>query len=313
MKKFSRNKSTRLSVSKNWPVIKKKYINKNIYSMEDQLLVRIWDSFLFKLNLTNDQIIIKEYPSKLLLIVPTMPLKNLDAYSNYLRKLKWMVYSVSTVNKFPFLVHQKFINSPFLGAKLLNKFFNRQIKISTIKESIRRLKKDFINPSLSTSNWSLRYIFLIYNVVLNTINLSKFPQFLYKKQHNRSKKINLYYRLKNKIFFQKFFFKLNINSQSLALKLLLFLIWTQPSYHTINRFLLNLWWLTQISNKYNVGVQGFTLKFRGKLDKSPRKEKIKIYQGSLHKLNIKTNLKINYNNFFISNNGTSNVKFFLNY
>ena len=81
----------------------------------------------------------------------------------------------------------------------------------------------------------------------------------------------------------------------------------------LNKLLLNLWQIIQISNKYNKGIQGYTLKFRGKIEKFPRKEKIKVYQGSLHRLNIKTNLKINYDNFIISSNGTSNTKFFINY
>ena len=48
---------------------------------------------------------------------------------------------MSALIKFPLLIHNKYINSPYLGAKILNKFFNHQIKISTLKESIKEVKK----------------------------------------------------------------------------------------------------------------------------------------------------------------------------
>ena len=160
----------------------------------------------------------------------------------------------------------------------------------------------------------LNFLFITYSIILNTINL---PIFSSSKAiircFNQNKKINVSFKLKNKLFFQKYFFKLKFYPESLSTKLLLFLTWINPSYYTLNKLLFNLFRLVQISHKYKGGIQGYTLKFRGKLDKFPRKEKVKISQGSLHRLNIKNKLKNSYDNFFIFKNGTSNVKFFINY
>ena len=315
MKKFSHNKSVRLSISKNWSTIKKKYINKNIYSLENQLLLMLWESFLFKLNMRNDQIIIKEFSQKLFIIIPILPIKKSGVQWNYLRKFNWLVSSVTSLNHFPLFIHNKFINSPYLGAKLLNKFTNEQIKVSTLKESIDylKIKKDFASPIAKNKHFSLNFIFLVYSIILSTINLSSQSAHQNIIHYSKNKKINLHLKLKNKLFFQKFFFKLSLFSEFINLKLLFFLVWVNPSYHSLTKLLLNFWRLVRISNKYSRNIQGYTLKFRGKLAKFPRKEKIKINQGSVSRLNIKTNLKVNYDTMFISTNGTSNLKFFINY
>jgi len=314
MKKRTHNKSLRLSISKNWTIIKKKYLNRNVYSTESNLTNSVFDSFLYELNFKNERIIWKKFSNKFVILIHVLPSYKINNNNKMSPKLNWIMKCVTRITNLPIFLTIKNINSPFLGAKILNKVFNDQIRVGNLKSGFKRLEKNsFTLSKFHTKGPRFYELFFNIRLVLSCIKKIKTLR-NFKLRGSRNQKINSFYKLKNKIFFQKLFLKLRyLPTHSLTLRLLVFCVYLNPNYTNMTIFFFNWWQTLKITNKHSNGIKGWTLIFHGKYGKTPRKLKMKLQRGSTNHLKIKTNLKANFNNYFISNKGISNVKFFINY
>lgn len=322
MKKNPRTNSIRLGISKNWLSIKKNYFKMNLFSMEQFKINNACFSFIKNLNWKTGEIITKEYSNKLLIIIPVVPgqlngpiylnkkRKNLSRYQSIL----WFLNSISKTKNIAIYIHKNSLNSPFLNAKLLNSIFNESIKFSNFKNSLHILKEKTMNINkISSGSLTFTDIALILTELFKNLRVS-----------NNQKKTNYFISynpnirfsntLKNKISLYKFFYKINIwKSLNLQLKLRGIHLLIKPSYAKLYSYLFNLRRGIKLSNKYSIGVKGWSLLFHGKDKKNPRKVKSKISLGVIDKLKIKSNLKMSHNQYFISPNGVNNAKLFLNY
>lgn len=298
-----------MAVSKNWHILKKIYFNHNFRSLDETLVRFAIFSLTLKLDVKIGEIILKIFSNKLIVVIRTLPTKVFTLYLSNITRLYWVASAISDLKKCPTIIHIKTLNSPYLNSKILGYLFQNQIKKSNLKKSLENLKMRalIINHKFTIRNPDFLICLVYLFHISRNFKLSKITN------KNKNTRLRSHGKLENKLLIQKSYLKLSLIREPLNLRLILSFLILSPSYVNTNFFLQNIWLNFIESKKFTIGIKGWSLKFRGKLNKNPRKVKLSYNAGYLYNQKAKANITTSNQEFYIAQNGCSNVKFLINF